>query len=220
MKRWAPLLGAVIGGVVAGAIAWAIAGAEVSKLGDWRNGPARFIGMLTAIGLFAGYAVTTRVVRGRSVSRDGFTLSLRPLEPVPSGYRELAALTVANLLERLRAVGYAPQLEACNELGERVGECDPAVPLAGANVAILDPGVRGWIRLQLPVLASHQARALGLLEIWSETGDSTEELALFTLRALDGLVSGLAAKRETSNLGEDPVALLTAGLGERPVHRR
>jgi len=210
----------VIGGGVAAAIAWTLAGADVSKLGDWRNGAARFLGMVTAIGLFAGYFVTVRVVRGRSVSRDGFTLSLQPLEPVPSGYRELTALTMANLIERLRAVGYAPGLEACNELGERSGACDPATPLAGVNVAIVDPGVRGWIRLQLPVPASHQARALGLLEIWSEGGDSTEELALFTLRALGELVSGLAARRETSNLGEDPVALVTAGLADRPIHRR
>src|SRR5512140_2500590 len=107
MKRWLPLLGAVIGGGVAAAIAWTLAGADVDKFGDWRNGAARFLGMLTAIGLFAGYFVTARVVRGRSVSRDGFTLSLQPLEPVPSGYRELTALTMANLTERLRAVGYA-----------------------------------------------------------------------------------------------------------------
>jgi hypothetical protein len=214
------LLGAVIGGAVAAAIGWALVGAEVSKLGDWRDGPADFFGMLTAIGLFAGYVVTARVVRGRPVSRDGFTLSLQPLEPVPSGYRELATLTVANLLERLRAVRYEPRLEACNELGERAGACDPATPLAGVNVAIIDPGVRGWIRLQLPVPAPHLARALGLLEIWSEGGDSAEELALFTLRALGELVNGLAAKRETSSLGEDPVALVTAGLAERPVHRR
>lgn len=220
MKRWAPLLGAVIGGVVAAATAWTLAGAEVNKFGDWRNGAGRFLGMVTAIGLFAGYVVTVRVVRGRSVSRDGFTLSLRPLEPVPSGYRELTTLTMANLIERLRAVGYAPQLEACNELGERAGAGDPATPLAGINIAIVDPGVRGWIRLQLPVAASHQARALGLLEIWSADGNSTEELALFTLRALGELVDSLAAKRETSNLGEDPVALVTAGLAERPVHRR
>lgn len=220
MKRWSPLLGAVIGGVVAGAIAWSLAGGDVNKLGDWRNGPARFIGALTALGLFAGFAITARVVRGRKVYRDGFTLSLRPLEPVASGYRELTTLRVADLLERLRAVGYAPQVEACNDLGERAGACDDSTPLAGTNVAIFDPGVRGWIRLQLPLPASNQSRALGLVEIWSEGGDSTEELALFTLRALDQLVSNLAAKRESSSLSEDPVALLTAGLADRPAHRR
>jgi hypothetical protein len=220
MKRWLPLIGAVIGGSVAAAIAWALMGADVDKLGDWHNGPLRFFGMLSALGLFVGYFVTVRVIRGRAVSRDGFTLSLAPLAPVATGYRELATLTVESLVERLRAVRYAPRLEACNELGERAGACDPAAPLAGVNVAIIDPGVRGWIRLQLPVPAANQARALGLLEIWSEGGDSTEELALFTLRALGELVSGLAAKRETSSLSEDPVALLTAGLAERPVHRR
>jgi hypothetical protein len=220
MKRWLPLVGAAIGGSVAAAVAWAFMGADVEKLGDWRNGPLRFFGMLTALGLFVGYFVMARVTRGRPVSRDGFTLSLSPLEPVATGYRELATVTIEGLVERLRAARYAPRLEACNELGERAGACDPAAPLAGVNVAIIDPGVRGWIRLQLPVPAANQARALGLLEIWSEGGESTEELALFTLRALGELVSGLAAKRETSSLSEDPVALLTAGLAERPVHRR
>jgi hypothetical protein len=33
-------------------------------------------------------------------------------------------------------------------------------------------------------------------------------------------VGSLAAKCETSNLSEDPVAMVTAGLAERPVHRR
>ena len=40
-----------------------------------------------------------------------------------------------------------------------------------------------------------------------------------TLRALGDLVGSLTAKRETSNLSEDPVAMVTAGLAERPVYR-
>lgn len=207
-------------GSVAFAIGWELVGAEVNKIGDWRNGAARFVGALAALGLFAGYFVTARLIRGRRVSRDGFTLSLGPLEPVPTGYRELKAVAIADLVERLRAVGYVPSFEACNELGERVGACDPASPIAGINLAILDPGVRGWIRLQLPIAATHHVRSLGLLEIWSEGDNSAEELALFTARALGELVSGLALKRESSSLGEDPVAVVTAGLPERPVHRR
>jgi hypothetical protein len=59
-----------------------------------------------------------------------------------------------------------------------------------------------------------QSRALG--RIWSEKGDSAEELALFTLKVLDGLVGDLTAARESSRLSQDPASLLTAGLGERP----
>src|SRR5689334_5206401 len=129
MKRWVPLLGALLGGVVAGAIAWSLASGDVNKVGDWRNGPARFIGMLTALGLFAGYVVTARMVRGRQVHRDGFTLSLRPLEPVASGYRELATLCIADLVERLRSFGYAPVLAACNDVGEPVGAGDATMAL-------------------------------------------------------------------------------------------
>ena len=59
---------------------------------------------------------------------------------------------------------------------------------------------------------------MGLLEIWTERGDTAEELALFTLRALGELVGSLAASRESSVLSEDPVAILTAGLPDRPRH--
>jgi hypothetical protein len=44
-------------------------------------------------------------------------------------------------------------------------------------------------------------------------------MALFTLRALGELVHSVAASRESSQLSEDSVAMLTAGLAERPQHR-
>lgn len=219
-KRWAPVFGALIGGAIAAAIAWTLAGSDVNRLGDWRGGSARFIGMVTALGVFVGFFATARLTRGAPVTRDGFTLSFRPLEPIPAGYRELTTLTVEDLLSRLREAGYAPKLGACDEVGERVGDGDPTTPLVGANISIADPGVRGWIRVHLPRPAQGQVRALGLVEVWSERGDSAEELALFALRALDGLVGNLAASRESSRLSEDRASLVVAGLADRPVHRR
>jgi hypothetical protein len=222
MRRsgWWAILGGVVGGGVGWLIAWGLAGADVHQIGDWRGGALRFIGLVTTVGIAVGYIVVSRLTRGVAVSRDGFTLSYRPLEPVASGYRELAALSVSDLVERLRAVGYAPVLEACDELGQRKAAGDASMPLAGANVALTDPGVRGWIRVQLSVPAEGQTRALGLLEIWSERGDSAQELGLFTLRALGELVGSLAASRESSRLSEDAVGMLTAGLADRPIHRR
>jgi hypothetical protein len=61
---------------------------------------------------------------------------------------------------------------------------------------------------------------MGLLEIWTERGNSAEELGLFTLRGLGELMSGLTASRESSVLSQDPVAMLTAGLPDSPQHRR
>jgi hypothetical protein len=210
----------LVGGAIGFAIGWHFAAADINKAGDWRNGAARFIGMTSAIGMLVGYIVMMRVTRGVHVTRDGFTVTYKPAEAVPQGYRELKTLTVGDLVERLKAVGYQPALEACDELGQRTAKPgDPGVPLVGANVALVDPGVRGWVRVQLPPPAEGQARAIGIVEIWSERGDSAEELALFTLRMLGELVNGVAAARESSRLSEDPVAMLTAGLAERPKHR-
>jgi hypothetical protein len=79
--------------------------------------------------------------------------------------------------------------------------------------------VRGWIRLALAPFDADRPRAFGLVESWSSRGESTEELALFTLRVLDGFVAELVAARDTSQLSPDPIAMVTAGLAEHPVHR-
>ena len=210
------MLGALAGGAGAFAIAWALAADDIHQLGDWRHGAQRFIGFATALGLFAGFAIAVRITRGKAVTRDGFTLSYRSIEPTATGYREIATLTVEDLLAGLRRVGYAPRAAACDETGAARGPIDPTTPLAAVNVAIGEPRVRGSIRVQLAPPPEGTARALGLIEVWSEKGESAEELALFTLRVLDGLVGDLTVSRETSQLGGDPVSLLTAGLDERP----
>ena len=219
MKRWGPLVGALVGGAIAFAIAWHVAASDVNKVGDWRNGAARFIGLVGVIGIAVGYVGVSLLVRGAKVTRDGYTITYKPAEAVPQGYRELKTLTLTDLVDRLKALGYAPSLEVCDALGTRTGAGDAGAPLVGANVALVDRGVRGWVRVQLPPPNDGQARAIGLVEIWSERGESAEELALFTLRSLGELVHGLAAARESSRLSEDPVAMLTAGLADRPRHR-
>jgi len=217
--RWWAWLGAAIGGGIGVAVGLAVAEGDLDKLGDWRNGAARFVGLTGALGLFAGYVILNRATRGKRVTRDGFTVSFRPNPPTPEGYRDMKVVAVADLISGLMRVGYAPGAEACDEAGVRRGSIDDKTPLQGANIAVSDPGVRGWIRVALAPWMEGRPGALGLVEIWSEGGESAEELALFTLRVLGGLFDDVAAARETSRLGQDPVALVTAGLGERPQHR-
>ena len=212
---WWAWLGAIVGGGIGFAIGFALAGNDINKLGDWRNGAARFVGMTGAIGLFAGFAITSRLTRGKRLGRDGFTLAYRPAPPIAQDYRENTSITVADVIAGLTNIGYAPRAEACDELGVRSGTIDPKTPLQGANVAISDAGVGGWIRIALAPFVDGQPRALGLVEIWSEGDDTAEELALFTLRVLDGLVTDLAAARDSSRLSLDPIPLVTAALGER-----
>jgi hypothetical protein len=213
---WFPVLGAVIGGAIGFAIGWRLAGGDIVTPYYWDRGAMRFVGMLAAFGAFGGYVATRRLVRGPRLTRSGFTLSYRRIEPAAVGYREMRVIAVGDLLAALRGVGYAPRVQACDDFGERRASLAESAPLAGANVALRDQRVRGWVRVQLPPPPAGTERALGLIEVWSRRDESAEELALFTLRALDALVGGLAAARDTSRLGDDPAALLTSELPARP----
>ena len=220
-RWWWPILGGIVGGVIAGAIAWTLAADDIFKDGDWRDGAARFIGMITTVGIAVGYLLVRQLAGRAPVTRGGFTLSYGRIEPRPDGYREMTTARVADLVSALKSVGYEPTTEHCDDTGEVIaGAVDPQSPLAGANIALKDPGVRGWIRVQLVQPTEGRPRSLGVLESWSLRGDSTEELALFTLRALDKLLDGLTAARESSVLSNDPPSLLTAGLAERPIYRK
>lgn len=219
-KRGWALLGAILGGAIGAAIAWRLLNGRFDHPGDWRGGAARFFGWATALGLVAGYAVGGRLARAVPARRDGFRLSFRRIDPEAAGYRNLTTLAVADLVAALTASGYEPYTEGCDSLGHRVGPIDLRTPLAGANVAISDPGVRGWIRVQLAPPIDGAPRSLGLIEMWPERGGSAEELGSFALRALDGLLDELTAAPESSMLGEDPASLVTAGLPDRPRHRQ
>jgi len=214
------LLGGAVGCAVGIAIGLALAGDEVGKLGDWRYGALRFIGFTGALGLFGGFIIVSRFTRPPAMTRRGFRLSHGRIEPVATGYRDLKTLTVDDVLAGLRAVGYEPTIQACDVDGTRLGNADPSTPLVGANIAIADRRVRGWVRLQLIPPNETQTKALGALEAWSERGGSAEELAMFSLRVLDKLVPSLAAAHDDSRLSEDPASLLTAGLPDAPTSIR
>jgi hypothetical protein len=220
VKRWLPLIVGVVAAVVCGGVAYEVASGDIGTAGDWRHGAERFIGFAAALGLLAGYVVTAVVVRGVRATRGGFTLTYPKIVPKAQGYRQLSTLTVGDVTAALRAAGYEPAIHACDETGAPKTALDPTTLLAGCNVALVDPGVRGWVRLELPLPREDQARGLGLVEVWSKRGESTEELALFVIRTLDALVGDVHASREDSRTSPDPAALVTASLGDRAVHRR
>jgi hypothetical protein len=220
MKRLLPYIAAVIGAGIAGAIAYSYAGADINQAGDWRNGAARFVGMIATLGGAVGFFGVRQLLGKAPLARDGFTLSYRRIDPSADGYRETKTVSVGDLIGALKTLGYEPAVEACDVYGEPRGTIDLQAPLAGSNLALRDPRVRGWIRIELAAPITGQARSLGVIEVWSGRGDSAAELGLFVVRALDGLVEGLSAARESSRLSEDPASLLTAGLPDRPAHRR
>jgi hypothetical protein len=214
-----PLLGGFAGGGVGFAIAYNAASDSIYKAGDYHNGALRFVGLIAALGFVIGFFLVARLTRGPRYKRDGFTLGYK--RPTETGYRDFVTVSVGDLLAGLREVGYDPRAEACDEVGERTKQpIEPTRAVAGANVAFLDSGVRGWVRLQLPIPVEGQNRAMGVLEIWSTGGESTEEFGLFLLRVLDGLVGGMSASRESSKLSDDPVSMITVGLRAKPRFRK
>lgn len=88
----------------------------------------------------------------------------------------------------------------------------------GAAIAWLLVGGQSWRGGAAEL--SGLATAFGIIEMWPEQGESTQELGTFTLRALDGLLDGLTAARESSTPGEAPASLHTAALPDRPRHRK
>ncbi|CAN5875354.1 hypothetical protein BH11MYX2_BH11MYX2_34240 [soil metagenome] len=216
MRRLAPVICALAFGAASAGIAYYFAASDIGKVGDWSRGALRFIGGAGALGALVGWDAGARLVLRAPITRTGFTLSYRPAEPQPQGYREIKTLTVEDLLVRLRAVGYTPTIETCTALGERTMHgTDPTQPLVEANIALSAPRVKGYVRVQLPEPAGGQPRALGVLEVNSEGDPSAEELGMFTLRSLGELVGNLTAAHDTSRLSEDAVELLTAHLPER-----
>ncbi|HEY4055090.1 MAG TPA: hypothetical protein VGM39_00735, partial [Kofleriaceae bacterium] len=177
MRRLAPFIGALIAGGVGVAVAYAFAGNDIGHLGDFRNGALRFIGGAGALGAIVGWYAGARVALGRPITRESFTLSYKPAGPEARGYREMKELAVEDLLVRLRAAGYAPSIETCTALGERTKTvADASQTLVGMNAAIMDPSVRGYVRLQLPPPSETAKRSLGVLEVNSEGGPSAEQL--------------------------------------------
>ncbi|CAN5385634.1 hypothetical protein BH11MYX1_BH11MYX1_54800 [soil metagenome] len=218
-RIWISAAGGVLGGCAAGFIGWQLAGNDIQHVGDWRIGGARFIGFLIVLGIAIGFLLARRLVSGKPHTSDGYLLSYSRIAPKTEGYREGAKVTVADLVAALATYGYEPIVTACDETGEPRGAIELDTPLAGANIGIRDPQVKGWVRLQLASESADAKRRMGLLDTWTHRGESADELALFTLRALDQLAGDLTAARRASQLGQDPASLLTAGLGDTPVHR-
>ena len=161
--------------------------------------------------------------RGRSERARGggatgaidYVLSYRRPPPRAISYREMREVQLGDLLDALRAVGYAPRAQACDDAGDVVADADPRDALVGVHVLVTDARV-GAVRLQLPDLPPGDDRRLGQLAIRGEEDSPVHELGLFALRALGALLVDLEAARGDSALGPVAVALVTAALGERP----
>ena len=99
--------------------------------------------------------------RGRRSAADGtidFVLSYRRPAPRAVGYRTQREVTIDDLLNALRELGYAPRARTCNDLAEVVGPADGGDALVGAHLEIDVARCRGHIRVQLPDPGRARAR--------------------------------------------------------------
>ena len=208
--------------LAAGALATLAAGAVLWWLVDTYPGARRSLGGYvvgwgaTMAGCFAFVGVR-RLLRGPQFPIRGFTLAFR--EPAPSavGYREVADVSVGDLLAALRDLGYEPEAAACDDAGAARGPADARAPLVGAHVVVTDPAGAGSVRIQLVAPSrAPGARRLGLVEIRADQDSAIDHLGLYALRTIDRLIGRVAASPIDSALTAEPVALVTAGLPDRP----
>lgn len=212
---------ALVGGVlavVATAVArHAVAGAVAAK-GGWLSGWDRsFVGMCGAAGFFLGYFVSLRLLRGARREERSWLLSVEQVVPAASSYREAAPPSLNDLVERLAARGYRLTTRQVDEAGAAVDGGDPRDPLAGRGVELEDERAGARVVVRLSERAAGEGGGLGVVTaIERGRRRASEELALFAIVELAGLLPGLKYKDVDSALTPDDTEMLRASLPERP----
>jgi hypothetical protein len=218
-----PLAVALVAASIAGPIFWHLTRGMVSYRHAFHAVPMQASMTARATTFVAAIAFIAARLLGRSPHRAirGLMLAYRAPDARTASYRERVEVSIADLVAALEGLGYRPELFAADPLGARAGALDPTAPLVGASLLWRDRRWRGWIRVQLPTVGAEPtapgARLLGLLEIQGHDGPAIDEASLYTLRALDELLGGVAAGRVDSRLGPEPASLLTCALPPRPA---
>jgi hypothetical protein len=212
---------ALVGGllaVVATVVArQAVAGAVAAK-GGWLAGWDRsFVGMCGAAGFFLGYFASLRFLRGARREVRSWVLSVEQVVPAATGYREAAAPSAKDLVERLAARGYRLRVQRVDEAGAAVEGGDERDPLAGRGVELEDERAGARVIVRLSERAAGEGGGLGVVTAIERGGKrASEELALFAIVELAELLPGLKYKDVDSALTPDDTEMLRASLPERP----
>src|SRR5512140_1612393 len=99
---WPVAAGLVMGTIAAVTAAWI----ATDPATGFTMGAPRFVGAMAALFGLIGYYAARRLVSGVAVTRTGYTLSYRAIEPTADGYREMREVTVAALIAAMARVGY------------------------------------------------------------------------------------------------------------------
>jgi hypothetical protein len=204
---------AIIATIVAGRVVAPAIAAKGGWFSRWDRG---FVGMCGAAAFFLGFFVSKRLIRGDRHEERSWLLSVEQVVPSATSYRE-AAPSVADLVERLGARGYTLQTRRVDEANAPVAGGDERDPLAGTAVELSDQRARARIVVRVSERAAEEGGGLGIVTAIEEGGKlASEELALFAIVELAGMLPGLKYKDADSALPPDDTEMLRASLPDKP----
>jgi hypothetical protein len=215
------LLPALIGGVlavIATAVASNVVAPAIAAKGGWASRYDRsFVGMCGAAGFFLGFFVSHRLMRGPRRDERSWMLSLEQVLPSATSYREAAAPSVKDLVDRLAARGYSLATGRVDEAGAPVAGGDDRDPLPGTSVELVDRRAGARVILRVSQRAAGEGGGLGMVTAIERGGKrASEELALFAIVELAALLPGLRYKDVDSALPPDDTEMLRASLPDKP----
>lgn len=212
---------ALVGGllaIVATIIAThAVAPAVAAKGGWFSRWDRSFVGMCGAAAFFIGFFVSLRFLRGPRRDERSWMLSMEQVVPAATSYRQAAPPSVKDLKDKLTARGYRLESRRVDESGEPVAGGDDRDPLAGSAVELTDARAGARIVVRVSERAAGPGGGLGMVTA-IERGKkrASEEMALYAIVELAGLLPGLKYKDSDSALTPDDTEMLRASLPDKP----
>ncbi len=224
-RMGALLVPALIGFVLAIAatlIAHRLIVPSIAAKGGWYSRwDHSFVGMIGAAAFFVGFLVSHRILRGPRREERSWMLSVEQVVPSATSYRDAAAPSVADLVARLAARGYQLSTSRVDQAGAPVAGGDDRDPLPGTAVELVDQRARARVLLRVSQRAAGEGGGLGIVTAVEQGGKrASEELALFAIVELAGLLPGLRYKDADSALPPDDTEMLRASLPDRPAALR
>lgn len=215
------LVPALIGGVlavVATIVARAVVAPAIAAKGGWYSRwDETFVGMCGAAAFFVGFLVSFRLMRDARREERSWMLSVEQVLPSATSYREAAPPSVQDLVDKLKARGYALQTGRVDDAGAPVAGGSNRDPLAGSAVELRDQRAGARVIVRVSERAAGEGGGLGIVTAIERGGRrASEELALFAIVELAALLPGLEYKDADSALPPDDTEMLRASLPDKP----
>jgi hypothetical protein len=170
--------------------------------------------LTVALYFVLAYLVIGRLLKGKRLQREEWTLILRPGGTLPESYRDRPVIHLSQLKEKLARWGY--------DLSFRLQTADGDYPVS-ETTALCGPRFRveerrcrrGRLYFQLMPRAV-DAPGWGSVEVDDNSQGTYGELALYLIFELGLLIPGMEYKRSFDSLTPENTAILEPQLPARP----